>query len=109
MAIWSSLLPDKAFNQLDFQFAMLLPSLNPIISFTDLPRIAATSSASRSDCQTANGGGYNIAGIVGAQALGTDVLDASSFQHGTNRTASDNAGTLWSGLHQHACLRRTRR
>lgn len=41
-------------------------------------------------------------GVVRAQALGTDVLDASCFHDSTHGAAGDNASTFGSGLHEHA-------
>ena len=37
---------------------------------------------------------YAVGGIVGAIALGTDILDAYHFQHRTGRAAGDNASTF---------------
>src|SRR5699024_10179143 len=52
--------------------------------------------------QAVEGGGDHVAGVVGAQALGTDVLDAGNFQDRTNRAAGDHAGTGGGGTHQDA-------
>ena len=42
----------------------------------------------------------DICGVVGAQALGTDVLDAGCLNNCTNCAAGDNAGTGCCGLEQ---------
>ena len=45
---------------------------------------------------------YDVAGVVGAERLCTDVLDADSLNDRTHGTARDNAGTGSSGLHEHS-------
>ena len=58
--------------------------------------------------KTLNGGSYNIVRVVGAQRLGSYVLYAGGFKHGTDGTASDNAGTRCGGLEQDfACAKLT--
>ena len=52
--------------------------------------------------QTSKSGSGNVDGVIGTQALGTNVLDASAFQNSTDRAAGDNAGTGGSGTHQNA-------
>lgn len=35
----------------------------------------------------------NVAGVIRAKRLGTDILDTGGFDHRTHRAAGDNAGT----------------
>ena len=52
--------------------------------------------------QTSHGGLDNVLGIVGAQALSADVLDANSFHNSTDSAAGDNTGAFGSGLQQNS-------
>ena len=88
---------DQALNQFNLHLAASLQNL-----FYGLAANTGNLFRGAQSAQTLESRANDVAGVVGAESLCTDVLDADCLNNGTNGTARDNAGTGSGRLHQNS-------
>ena len=87
----------EALNELYSKISHVSPSLT-LDLFRGLASDSRNLSCVAQRLEAFHSGGNDVGGIVGAQALGADVLDAGSLNNGTHSAAGDDAGTFVNGI-----------